>query len=447
MDSRGLLRIRSAIENVRTSLWFLPTLAVLAAIVVALLLIRVRIAEESLLTGVVFGGGAEGARGMLQAVAGSVITVTSLVFTMTVVTLQLASSQFSPRLLRTFLSDRGNQVVLSLFLATFAYSLTVLRTIRADVGDDGGFVPQVAVSGAFVLAMVSVAALVYFVHHITQEIRVDTMMRDVERDTRRTIGRAYPELLSSSTAVELAPTPPVAAAALAAPRSGFIQDVAVDALAGVATRHDVVVRVHAAVGEAVTDGAPWLWVWTRDGETPADDVVEDLGDAGASAIQIGHERTPQRDVAFGLRQLVDIAAKALSPGVNDPTTAIHAVAHLGSLLGELARRQLDALVRRDDEGVLRVGVARPDFGGYLDLACGQVRRYGCDEPAVAIALLRMLRDVAACAETDQVREATTAQAALVLAAAEREIPEPYDVEQVRLAAGAVERAIHGDRRP
>ena len=447
MDSRALLRLRSVIEDVRTSLWFLPTLAVLGAIIVAQLLIQVRITDGSLLAGLVFGGGADGARGMLQAVAGSVITVTSLVFTMTLVTLQLASSQFSPRLLRTFLRDRGNQVVLSMFLATFAYSLTVLRTIRSDAGDDGAFVPQAAVTGTFVLAMASVAALVYFLHHITQEIRVDTMMRDVERDTRRTIGHAYPDPLSAADAVELAPSPPVAAAAIAAPRSGFIQDVAVDALESVASEHDVIVRVHAAVGEAVTDGAPWLWVWTQDGETPADDVVGVIRDAGARAIQVGHERTPQRDVAFGLRQLVDIAAKALSPGVNDPTTAVHAIAHLGSLLGELARRQLDALVRRDADGLVRVGVSRPDFSGYLDLACGQIRRYGADEPAVAIAMLRMLSDVAACAETDVVRAATSEQATLVLAAAEREIAEPHDLEQVREAAAAVERAIHGDRRP
>lgn len=447
MASKGLLRLRGVLDVLRTSLWFLPTMAVIGAIVLAVGLTQVRVTDGSAIAAIVFGGGAAGARGMLQAVAGSVITVTSLVFTMTVVTLQLASSQFSPRLLRTFLRDRGNQVVLSMFLATFAYSLTVLRTIRAAEGGEEGFVPQVAVTGVFVLAMASVAALVYFVHHITNEIRVDTMMREVERDTRRTIDHVYPDDVDAGTMRESVPSPPVGAAILPATMSGFVQDIAMDTLAGHADKHGVILRLHVGVGETVSEGAPLLWVWTDEGKPPSAETLEDLGRAAPRAIAVGHERTERRDVAFGIRQLVDIAAKALSPGVNDPTTAVHAISHLSSLLCLLTRRQLDALVRRDDQGVVRVGVHRLTISDYLDLACGQIRRYGAGEPAVVIAVLAMLRDVAACSSTDEAARAITEQAAMVVDAAQREISEPNDVDRVRQAADAVERALDGDLRP
>ena len=447
MASSGDVRLRNLFERVQSSLWFLPTVAVVGAIAGAVALTRVTVPGKSVLEGVVFSGGADGARGMLQAIASSVITVTSLVFTMTVVTLQLASSQFSPRLLRSFLRDRGNQVVLSLFLATFAYSLTVLRTIRAAEDGTSGFIPQVAVTGAFVLTMASVAALVYFIHHITQEIRVDTMMRDVEHQTQRTIRHVYPDAVDAGEPLEAAPTPPRDAAWLPAPTSGFIQDVAVDTLAQVAVAHGVVLRLHAAVGHPVTKGAPGLWLWRDDGTAPPPDVTDDVAAVARRSVQIGHERTEQRDVGFGLRQLVDIAAKALSPGVNDPTTAVHAITHLAALLGELSRRQLDALVRRDGAGVVRVAVQRPTFAGYLDSACGQIRRYGASEPAVVIALLEMLDGVAASASHDAVRDAIRDQAVLVVAAAERETQEPRDLAAVRAAATAVERALDGDLRP
>ena len=447
MDSSGVVRLRNLFERVQSSLWFLPTVAVVGAIAGAVALTRVQVPGKSLLEGLVFGGGADGARGMLQAIASSVITVTSLVFTMTVVTLQLASSQFSPRLLRSFLRDRGNQVVLSLFLATFAYSLTVLRTIRAAEDGTSGFIPQVAVTGAFVLAMVSVAALVYFIHHITQEIRVDTMMRDVEADTRRTIHHVYPDDADAGRPLEAAPTPPRDAAWLPAPTSGFVQDVAVDALAQVAVEHGIVLRLHAAVGQSVTEGAPWLWLWRNDGRAPSAEVNDAVAAVVKRGVQVGHERTEQRDVGFGIRQLVDIAAKALSPGVNDPTTAVHAITHLAAVLGELSRRQLDALVRRDDAGVIRVAVDRPSFAGYLDGACGQIRRYGASEPAVTIALLEMLAGVAASAPNDATRDALRDQAVLVVAAAERMTEEPRDLVAVRTAADAVERALDGDCRP
>lgn len=427
------------------SLWFWPTVGVVGAIVAATALTRVSVPPSSWLSEWVFAGGAEGARGMLQAVAGSVITVTSLVFSLTVVALQLASSQFSPRLLRTFLVDRGNQLVLTTFLATFAYSLAVLRTIRTGVGDQTDFVPQVAVSVAFVLVMVSVAALVYFIHHITQEIQVDTMMRDVERETRRTIDEVYPTVTGDG-GDPVAPEVPSGAACLVSVQSGFMQYVDVDHLTAVAVEHDLVIRLHAAIGQSVAESAPFAWVWRRDGDPVAPDLAEAVQSALRDAVEIGHERMPHSDVALGFRQLVDVAVKAMSPAINDPTTAVHAVAHLTSLICVLATREVGDLVGRDDEGVVRVGVERLDFAGYLDLVCGQIRHVAAGEVHVARALLWMLREVAGSAGPAR-RELVRVQADLICSAAERELPHAYDRELVGRSGERVTRALAGDLRP
>lgn len=446
MTASPVAHLRRITERLRASLWFIPTLAVVAAIIGGTALSRMSVASSSWVSDIVFAGGAEGARGMLQAVAGSVITVTSLVFSLTVVTLQLASSQFSPRLLRTFLSDRGNQIVLAVFLATFAYSLTVLRTIRSGEGEAEIFVPQVAVSGAFLLVLASVAALVYFIHHITQEIQVDTMMREVERETRRTIDAEYPESSTAAVGDAKAPAIPEHAVCVPSDRFGFIQFVDVDRLARVAVDHGIVIRPHAAIGEAVAERAPFAWLWCDDGGPPPPESVEAVRDAVHTAIQVGHERTPQEDVGLGLRQLADIAVKAMSPSINDPTTAVHAIGHLTSLLCVLASRDLGDAVIRDDHGTVRVAVIRPGFDDYLDLACGQIRRFGAGEANVAKALLWMLREVAGLVPATR-QDAVRLQADLVYAAAQRELPQDHDVDQVRHSAEAVHRALAGDQRP
>ncbi len=440
MNRLHRLRLRGLAEQLRGSLWFLPTLAVVAAVVMAELAIMVPNpssgAVARLLTSDV-----EGARALLAAVAGSVITVTGLVFSLMVVSLQLASQQFSPRLLRTFMRDRGTQLVLAVFLATFAYALAVLRGVE---GGAEPYVPQVAVAGAFALALASVAALVYFVHHATEEIRVDTMMRDVERETLQTIDRVYSELSGPAAS---ALKPPPGAVPLPAHESGFIQDVTVDGLAEIARRFDVLLSLHVPIGDYVVEGAPLMWAWHPDGHGPDDPTVGSLHQAASDAVQIGYERTQQGDVGFGIRQLVDVAVKSLSPAINDPTTAVHAIGRLTALLWTLAGRCLEAMVGRDSRGAVRATIPSRGFDEYLDLACGQIRRYGAGEPAVTTALLSMLAVVAGAVSTDAERDAICHEAQLVLEAARSATAQPADLVQVEAAWAAVNRAVEGDPRP
>lgn len=427
-------------EAVRGSLAAVPAVGVTIAIALGLLL---PVVDESLadeeFASVLFGGGPDAARSVLETMTGSVITVASLTFSLTVITLQLASSQFSPRLLRTFVRDPVTQVTLAVFLATFVYGLLVLRTVRSTDDSGGTFVPRIAVTVAILLALFSTAALVGFLGHVTTLMRVDTLMRDVHRQTTKAIPRLYGDEHQPAASSDAPPHPGPGARPLPAPRSGFVQEIASGSLREAAQRAGVVVDLDIAVGGHVVQGQPVGAVWTVVGAgSPSGGQFEAVTEALRRALAIGFERTPQTDVAFGLRQLVDIAAKALSPGINDPTTAVHAVGHLAALLTALAARDLRPEVMRDDEGTVRVVVRRPDFAELLDLACGQPRRYGAGEPSVVLALLELLetvgRQVAAAGDTEQCRLILD-QLERLVDDAEQETSNPRDLALVqRLAA-------------
>ena len=433
------VRLGALVEYLRGSLWFGATVAVVVAGVLAFVVPDIRPSEGSLLDSLAFRGSVDGAAGSLWAIATSVITVTTLVFTLTVLTLQLASQQFSPRLLRTFLREATNQVVLGIFLGTFVYALLVLREVYSGSSGGGEDVPGLAVTVALLLVFLSVAALVAFIDHIAHSVRIDALMKEVEKDTRSVIDEVYPATCRPEGERE-APGLPDDAVAVVSERSGFVTAVAPQSLERLARRHDVVLAVALKVGERVVEGCPLVLAWSGrdDGDRPdAAVLAEDVNEA----IEVTFERTMQHDVAYGLRQLVDVAVKALSPGVNDPTTAVHAIGHLASILCVLVRRDLSPLVRTDDGGVVRVVVAGHGLRDYLDLACRQIRLYGARDAVVAVELLEMLGDVARCASRPVDRRAVQDQAEMVVAAAEREISEAYDMDAVRRAAAVIDRAV------
>ncbi len=434
---RLFVKLEALIEYVRGSLWFGPSVAVVLAGVLGALLTHVTPAEGSLLASLAFSGNADGAGSILRVIATAAITVNTLVFSLTVLTLQLASQQFSPRLLRTFLRERRNQVVLGVFLATFVYALVVLRAVRSGSGANDD-VPGLAVSGAFLFVLATIAAFVAFIDHIAQSIRIDVLMNRVEGDTREVIDAQHPEPCRSDGEVAI-PEPPADAVAVPAPRSGFLTAVAPKSLVRLAVRHDIVLALAAKVGERVVAGRPLVLAWPhREGAVApgGDTLAEGVDDA----VTTSFERTMQQDVAYGLRELVDVAVKALSPGVNDPTTAVHAIGHLASILCVLVGRDLSPVVQADRDGATRVVVPTRSLPDYLDLACRQIRLYGARDAVVAAELLRLLEDVSRCATRPEHRRAVSQQARMVLAAAEREIVEAHDLDAVRRAAAAVEGA-------
>jgi len=350
-----------------------------------------------------FSGGPEAARAVLQAIAGSLITVTSLTFSLTVVTLQLASSQFSPRLLRTFTSDRFVHVTLALFLAAFSFALTVLRSVREEGNGNEAFVPEISVTIAFVLAIASVIGLVLFLAHLTREIRVETMMRRVNIETQDTMDRVFPQDRPSQGA-EPEPGPAQTAIRIESAHSGFLTSVDKASLVEAAADAGGIIRLDRDPGSSLVEGVPFATAWpVTAGATFPPATREELRASVNAAVATGFERTNVQDVGFGFRQLVDVAARALSPGINDPTTAVHIIGHLSALLCRLVARNPGPEHLTDDDGRVRVVLALPTFKDFLDMAMNQPRLYGAADPDVAARLLELLQELSWCDRNGQYR--------------------------------------------
>ena len=262
------------------------------------------------------------------------ITVTGLVFVLTVVALQIASTQFSPRLLRSFLQDPGTRLVLSVFVATFSYSLGGLFTVGQTANDGTVFVPRVAVTGSLLLALLSVGMLVYYIQHITNSIRIDTVMLGVRRATTRAIHDQFPTPALTEELQPARPVPPDDAWALPAARSGYVQEVLLDDLEDIARSAGITIRLRPQVGQHVVAGTPHAWIWSWD---TADPDTATLGPSINRAVVTAHERHVEDDVGFGVRQLVDIGLRAVAPSINDPYTAVQAVQHLSIVISRAGR--------------------------------------------------------------------------------------------------------------
>lgn len=375
---------------VRASFWFVPGLMVIGAAVLAAgaLGADATLAGTSL-PGWIYAGGADGARALLSTVAGSMVTVAGVGFSITIVALVLASTQFGPRLLSLFMRDVVSQATLGTFIGTFTYCVLVLRSIRS--ADEGAaFVPHVAVTLAIGLTLVSVAALVYFFHHVAVSIQAPKLVASVARDLDRAI-----DDLEQTDAGRSGPPPdpadlptPERDAVIPAPVSGYVQVVDDRALLDIAVRHDLCVRLTIRPGLFVVRGNPVLVVRPRSGVA----VDQSLADQLRSALIIGDVRTAEDDIEFSVRQLVEVALRALSPAINDPFTAMSAVDWLGAALARLAIAQFPSRYRHDDAGTLRVVANVSTFRGIAHTIFSRIRHYGGTSPVV---LNRLLEAVAA----------------------------------------------------
>ena len=383
-------RLSSFWDRLRTSFWFLPSTMAGVAFALSFILgqvdawIGVKAVREF---GWLYTFGPEGARAILSAIASSMITVAGLTFSVTMLTLQLASSQFGPRLLRNFMRDRGNQVVLGTFIATFVYCLLVLRTVRGT--EESHFVPHVAVAFGILLALASIAVLIYFIHHVATSIRIETLLAQLAEETRAAVDRLYPERmgLDPPPSGGTHPENPIpdgfecGVRLIRCGHSGYVQRVDVDALMKVATEHELIVRIEATPGRFLKEGDALLAAY------PQEAVSDEAADQLRGALVVGQERTPEQDLEFSIRRIVEIAQRALSPGINDPTTALYCIDRLGEAFSRMAERDIPSPLRFDEKRRLRIVTE----GWSLDeLACpafAAVARYGIADADVVAKLL------------------------------------------------------------
>lgn len=383
------MQLRKIWASARDSLWFVPSVWVLACGALAFALIAVDSATPDFATDypLVFGGGAEGARGLLSSIASSMITVAGVTFSITLVALQLASSQFSPRVLRNFMSDRATQVVLGSFIGTFTYAILVLRSIRGQEIDPEPFVPALSVSVGIVLALVALGMLVYFIHHIATRIQISTIIATIADETTGRIRDEWREEEADSDSHDDS-VPERPARVITARRSGNLQLVDHEGLGEVAAELDIAVRLEVRPGEWVQQGAALFSVW------PSDIVDDELADRLSDHLTVGDQRSLEQDAAFGIRQLVDVALRAISPGINDPTSAADCIQRIGQVLVAAGMRRQPETCVHDDDGSLRVLVPHRNFDELTELAFDQMRQYGHGNADVLVTMLNTLYVVA-----------------------------------------------------
>jgi uncharacterized membrane protein len=377
-----MTRLRS---HLHSSLWFVPVLCVAggAALSFGTLALDRAFDYEALPRSLV--GGPEAAISILETVATSMVSLAALVLTITMVVVQLAMAQFSPRIVQRVLQDKPSQLAIGLFVATFVHAILALREVSTESAG-GAKVPGIAVVTAFVLVVLSIAVLVIYVHHIGRSLRVSALIELVGRDTRALVDKVYSGDLSSVEAREAGTIP--------ARRSGVITTIAYDELVEEASRADCRIEMLVGIGEFVPAGAPLFRIDREVGRIDADRLL--------SALHIQLERTLENDVAYGVRLLVDIAARSLADSpFQDPSTTVQALDRIHDILRQLVHRPFPDGRHRDAQGTVRLTVRSMSWEAYVHLAFDEIRMAGGRSPQVTRRLVAALNDLRSIAPAER----------------------------------------------
>jgi uncharacterized membrane protein len=422
-------------EALRTSLWFVPALELVAAAVLFVITYLVdRAAYHGTITlpGWINNGSADAARQILTAIAAAIITVVGLVFSILIVALTLASTQFGPRMLRIFTRDRGVQLTLGTFVATFFYAILVLGSVGS--GGHGDFVPHVSITVLLALTLVDLGVLVYFIHHVARSIQLPEVIAGIAGDLSHAInaelahgdrGRASLAVagnLPDQVEAEGEPVP--------ASTSGYLQSVRYSTLVEIACEADAVIQLLYRPGHFVVRGLPLARVWPA---SAAPEVARGLDKAHVT----GANRTLRQDLAFAIDQMVEIAIRALSPAVNDTFTALTCIDWLSDGLCQITAGWHSRRVHFDSDGKVRVIAAEPSYERFLDRAFDKIRQAGQGMPAVMIRQLEALSRIMEYTSTPEQRAVLLQQADMIWRECERTVDEPLDRADVRRRYDAV----------
>lgn len=441
-------RISHLADRLRNSYWFTPALMLVASAVLAWVTIRIdEAADPEKLPWVgdlVYSGGSNGAHEVLGTISSSMITVAGVVFSITIVTLQLASSQFGPRMLATFMRDRGNQVTLGTFVSTFLYSLLVLRTVRSD---DPATVPHLSVTVALVLAVASLAVLIYFIHHVSTTIQAPTLVETIAGELRRATDHMFPDVDRLETAREapdhmrLPEDFDRRGRRIPARSTGYVQVLDVERLVALAREHDLILRLDTRPGRFVVDNTDFATTF------PAERVTDEVAEAIAGAVVTGARRTARHDIEFPLKQMVEIAVRALSPGINDPFTASTCVDQIGAGLCTLGSRELPSPYVLDEDDALRVVHGDPvTWERLVGAGFDQIRQCADFHTPVYLHVLESLAQIAGCVRDPSRLEPLLREARLVVDAAERNVEAEADQDVVEQRYDAVVAVVERARR-
>jgi uncharacterized membrane protein len=434
-------RLQQLWSILRSSFWFLPSLIVAASVALAIALIETDTAGSDRWLAQwprLFGATPEGARQILATIAGSMMTVMGVTFSMTLVALALASSQYTSRILRNFMRSRVTQSTLGIFAGIFAYCIIVLHTIRSGV-DEAVFVPGVALFFAFVLALGGVGVLIYFIHHIASSIQASSIIASVAEETIAAIDRLFPAKRGHAPDDEIMDQVPQSLDErtwhpMPARTDGYIQGVDSAALLRLAQDKQTVVRMERGIGEFAVQDTALASLALED--LPDQETIASLN----ASYSISSRRTVDQDPAFGIRQIVDMALKALSPGVNDTSTAVMCVDYLTAILARLAARKFPASCRYDGDE-LRVIAIAPTFESLLSSAFDQIRRNAEGNVAVMSRILGALDAIASQTDRPRRRLALREQVQRIAGLADRTIDSGHDRARLEVRLMRVRKAL------
>jgi uncharacterized membrane protein len=427
-------------EALRTNLWLVPTVEIVLAVALFAgthALDRAAYHGSLDLPSWVISGTADAARQILTAIAAAVITVVTLVFSITIVTLTLASTQFGPRMLRNFIRDWITQVTLGSFVATFVFAILALVSIGP--GAHGEFVPHLSITVTMALVVADVVMLVVFIDHIAKSIQLPQVIAGIAGDLSRAIDAeagppAAGSLETGPSLSEVLVRLDEDSAVVRAPGSGYLQYVSMYKLIDIASRGDAVIRLVHRPGHFVVEGEPLANVWPA---AAAPGVARALGGAHAT----GPHRTLTQDPSFAVDQLVEIAIRGLSSAINDTFTALACIDWLGDALGKIAARWKPLAVHRDAAGRVRVITVPVTFRRLLERAHEKIRQSSVGIPAVMIRQLDGLAKIMTRTRTDEQRELLLEQAAMILRLCDQSVAEQSDRADVRRRYDAVLEAV------
>lgn len=387
-------RLIALSEKLRASYWFIPMIMGVLAILLSIITIEL---DEGIgreirwITGLIYVDSPEGARAVLSTVASSMISVAGTVFSLTMVVLSLTSQQYGPLVLAHFMRDRGNQFVLGIFTATFIYCLLILRTIRGV--ENSFFIPHISVLVGLGMSLISLAVLIYFIHHVSQSIQAPNIITRINHELVDAVDELFPVQIGQ----ELSPVMDEdlqsdiierfsqAGFSVKTSKSGYLQMVDADALIDIANQHNLIISLDVLPGRFLFKGQTLVQV------LPKTASEEALKKSIEEVFIIGSTRTRTQDIEFTITQLSALAVRALSPGINDPFTAIMVIDHLGEALCAVVARQQPSIFRYDENKELRVVARAINFKALFHAAFDQISHYGYTDLLIAVRLLQVFK--------------------------------------------------------
>ena len=424
-------------QDLQSSYYFIPGLMALGAIILAYVTIALdeiyglQVSDESIFF---LSNKATGARTILATIAGSMIGVAATTFSITMVAVTSAAGQYGPRLIGNFMRDRGNQVTLGTFTSTFIYCLLILRVARTGDGTEAEneiteFVPNISLLVAMGLTLLSVGVLIYFIHHIPETLNVGNITSRVGRRLSNDIKERYPANIGKfedKKNIDINNYKLKDAQIIRSKFEGFIQTLNEDALLNLCSKLDAVAKIEYRPGDFVTKGDILVRVWAEEDLSEEEEL--DFLDGFAT----GHSRSAYQNILFLADELVEILARALSPGVNDPFTAINCINWFHSALKQFSKVDEPSPYRHDKQGNLRLIAYPVTFDQFLNTICDQSRAYIATDRNTSIKMMTVLTEIAAVVESEDQKTSVLKQLEKLKMAAEESLPSAVDKSEVRL---------------